>query len=99
MSQPHLERPSRHDSTASGEEVETNNRFQDGTLTGTLTTQHCDTGQADASVLHADVTQLVNHVDELAELLEHKSTSLFLLLWLTLARPTLWWATLHAAHI
>jgi len=43
----HFERATSTKTGSTGKEVKSNNRFEDGRLSGGLTTKHCDTGQRD----------------------------------------------------
>jgi len=76
MVQSELKWTSRDDTITSWQEVETNDRLENGGFTCGLCTQHHYSWQPDI-LLETDISQFVNDIDEFPELLIHEA-ALFL---------------------
>jgi len=77
MVQTQLEGTARNDTITSRQEVKTNDRFEHRRLTGRLSTKHGNSRQFD-ELLKADISQLIDDINELSELLVHETTLVFL---------------------
>ena len=69
MYQAQLEGTSGHYSRPPGEEVETDNVFEEGTFAAGLGAQHCDPGEGDF-LIESVVTDFVDDVDQFADISE-----------------------------